>query len=306
MEYQKLGNSDLNVSKVALGLMRIADKTNEQAIEILQTAFDSGINFFDHADVYGRGKSELVFAKAMKSIDRPRESYYLQSKVGIMPGEEFNFTRAHILESVDKILERLETTYLDSLLLHRPDILWDPEEIADTFNMLRASGKVRNFGISNMNREQIELLQKYTDVPLIANQLQFSIMHSEMAAAGVYINTNLYPNTLLHQGLLDYLRKENITVQAWSPFQYGFFQGVFLDNPKFPELNAVLDRLAIKYNCTNVTLAVSWILAHPANIQVIIGTMTPARIAQSAHATNVKITRKEWYEIFMASGNELI
>ncbi|HKL95176.1 MAG TPA: aldo/keto reductase [Haploplasma sp.] len=307
MKYQYIGNSSIKASKVSLGLMRIADKTNEEAKEIIKAALDSGINFFDHADIYGGdGKSELVFAKAIKELNIDRSKYYLQSKVGIRPGIEYNFTKEHILKSVDEILERLETTYLDSLLLHRPDILWEPEEISEAFKILKETGKVKYFGVSNMHQQQVSYLQSKLEDKLIANQLQFSIMHASMATTGTYANTNLKTDGFDAIGILDYMREHNITIQAWSPFQYGRYQGIFLDNEKFPELNVVLDELALKYETTKTALSVAWILRHPANMQVLIGTMNPNRIKECASATKIDLDRTDWYKILLAAGNKLL
>lgn len=306
MKYQHLGKSDLNVSRVALGLMRLNSKTIKEAKEIIKTALEVGINFFDHADIYGKGECEVIFGKAMSELNISRESYHLQSKVGIKPGVSYDFSKEHILKSVDEILLRLQTPYLDSLLLHRPDLLWEPKEIKEAFISLKESGKVKNFGVSNMNQFQISYLQKELPFPLIANQLQFSIMHNDLVSNVIYTNTNLNDKGLNTIGLIDYLREHNITIQAWSPFQYGFFEGVFVDNPKFEELNKVLEELAEKYNITKTGIAVSFISTHPANIQTIIGTMNTNRIKECAAGVDIKLNKEEWYKIYLASGKELI
>lgn len=307
MKYQNIGNSTIKASRVSLGLMRIADKTNKEAKEIIKTAIDSGINFFDHADIYGgNGKSELVFAKAMKELNVDRSTYYLQSKVGIRPGLSYDFSKEHILKSVNEILARLETDYLDSLLLHRPDLLWEPEEIAEAFKILKDSGKVKYFGVSNMNQNQVSYLQSCLDDRIIANQLQFSIMHASMATTGTFVNTNLKTDGFDAIGILDYMRENSITIQAWSPFQYGRYQGVFLDNDKFPELNQVLEELSIEYNTTKTALSVAWILRHPAKMQVLIGSMTPSRIKECALGADIDLSREDWYKILLAAGNKLL
>lgn len=306
MKYQLIGNSNIKASKVSLGLMRIKDKTHEEAVLILRTALESGINFFDHADVYGNGKSEEVFAKAMKELNVPRESYYLQSKVGIRVGIDYNFTKEHILKSVDEILVRLNTSYLDTLLLHRPDMLWEPEEIAEAFKELKALGKVRYFGVSNMHQNQVSYLQSKLDDKIIINQLQYSIMHASMVTTGTYVNTNLKHDGFDAIGIIDYMREHNITIQAWSPFQYGRYEGIFLDNDKFSELNEVLDELAIKYNTTKTSLSVAWILRHPANIQVLVGTMTPSRIIECANGAKIELSREDWYKILISAGNKML
>lgn len=307
MKYQNIGNSDIKASKVALGLMRIADKTHEEAKLIIKAALDSGINFFDHADIYGgNGKSEEVFAKAMYELNIPREKYYLQSKVGIRPGIDYNFTKEHILKSVEEILVRLKTPYLDTLLLHRPDMLWEPKEIAEAFKILKDSGKVRYFGVSNMHQNQVSYLQSKLDDKIIINQLQFSIMHASMVTTGTYVNTNLKHDGFDAIGLIDYMREHNITIQAWSPFQYGRYQGVFLDNELFPEVNEVLEELSVKYHASKTSLSVAWILRHPANIQVLVGSMTPSRIKECAAGTEIELSREDWYKILIAAGNKML
>lgn len=306
MKYQYLGKSDLNVSRIALGLMRLNSKTVSEAKEIIKTALEVGINFFDHADIYGKGECEVIFGKAMSELKIPRESFYIQSKVGIKPGISYDFSKEHILKSVDEILTRLNTSYLDSLLLHRPDLLWEPEEIRDAFIILKENGKVRNFGVSNMNQFQISYLQKHLPFPIIANQLQFSVMHNDLVSNVIFTNTNLRDKGLNTIGLIDYLREHEITIQAWSPFQYGFFEGVFVDNPKFKELNDVLEELAEKYAITKTGIAVSFIATHPANIQTVIGTMNTKRIKECAAGVDVKLTKDDWYKILLASGSKLI
>lgn len=306
MKYEYLGKSNIKASRLSLGLMRIAEKTDDEALEIIKTAFEVGINFFDHADIYGGGKSELKFAKAIKKLNIKREDYYLQSKVGIRPGIAYDFSYEHIMKSVDEILKRLETDYLDSLLLHRPDMLYEPEEIARAFNELKKSGKVLNFGVSNMNQFQVSYLQSKLEMPLIVNQLQYSIMHAGMSTTGVFTNTNLHNQDFLSVGILDYMREHNITVQAWSPFQFGRYEGVFVDNEKFPELNKKLEELANKYKVTKTAITVAWISRHPAKMQTIVGTMTPSRLRECALGINIELTREEWYEVYFASGNNIL
>jgi predicted oxidoreductase len=217
----------------------------------------------------------------------------------------FDFSKEHILESVDGILSRLNTDYLDALLLHRPDTLVEPEEVAEAFDILQSSGKVLNFGVSNQNPMQIELLKKYVKQPLLFNQLQLSIMRTGMIDTGLNVNMKV-ENSFDHDGsILDYSRLNDMTIQAWSPFQFGFFEGIFLNNDKFPELNQVIDGLAAKYQVTNSAIAVAWILRHPAKIQTIIGTTKPSRVQDMSRASHIKLTRQEWYEIYKAAGNVL-
>ncbi|MFD2630190.1 aldo/keto reductase [Oceanobacillus kapialis] len=304
MKKLTLGTSELEASNISLGCMRLAGHTEEKAAEILHHALDLGINFFDHADIYGGGASEEIFAKALNMNPAIREKMILQSKCGIRKGF-FDFSTSHILSSVDGILQRLQTDYLDVLLLHRPDALVEPEEVAESFSTLEKSGKVRHFGVSNHTPMQIELLKKYVDQDLIVNQLQFGVMHTGMIDAGLQANTK-HPNGVDRDGaVLDYSRLNNVTIQAWSPFQYGFFKGVFIDNEKFPELNHVLQTIADEYNVTKTTIAIAWILRHPAKIQTIVGTMNTERMSTIADASDLVLDREEWYEIYRAAGNEL-
>lgn len=299
-----IGNSDLTASEISLGCMRMADLSKEEANKVINTALENGIDFFDHADIYGGGKSEEVFADAIDMNATVREKMILQSKCGIRQGF-FDFSKEHIISSVEGSLKRLKTDYLDTLLLHRPDTLFEPEEVAAAFTELEKSGKVRHFGVSNQNPGQIELLKKYVDQELIANQLQFSIMHTGMIDTGFNVNMTIDSSLDRDGGILEYSRLNNMTIQAWSPFQYGFFEGVFLDNDKFPELNKAIDKIAADKGVTNSAIAVAWIQRHPASFQTVVGTMNPGRIADIAKASDVTLSREEWYEIYRAAGNQL-
>ncbi|MBC6140091.1 aldo/keto reductase family oxidoreductase [Listeria welshimeri] len=299
-----IGNSALTASEISLGCMRMADLSKEDANKVINTALENGIDFFDHADIYGGGKSEEVFADAIDMNATIREKMILQSKCGIRQGF-FDFSKEHIISSVEGSLKRLKTDYLDTLLLHRPDTLFEPEEVAAAFTELEKSGKVRHFGVSNQNPGQIELLKKYVDQELIANQLQFSIMHTGMIDTGFNVNMTIDPSLDRDGGILEYSRLNNMTIQAWSPFQYGFFEGVFLDNDKFPELNKTIDKIAADKGVTNSAIAVAWIQRHPASFQTVVGTMNSGRIADIAKASDVTLSREEWYEIYRAAGNQL-
>lgn len=304
MKHMKLGTSGLEVSKIALGCMGFGKLSVEEAARTVGNAMELGINFFDHADIYGGGKAEEVFAEAVGMNPQVRENMILQTKCGIRNGY-FDFSKEHILASVNGSLKRLNTEYIDILLLHRPDALMEPEEVAEAFEMLERSGKVRYFGVSNHNPLQIELLKKYVQQELIVNQLQFSIMHSGMIDAGLWVN-NKHDHAVDRDGhILDYCRLHHITIQAWSPFRYGYFEGFFVDNEKFPELNAKLAEIGEKYGIDKNAAAVAWILRHPANIQTIVGTTNPERLRGIAKASDVVLTRQEWYEIYRAAGNTL-
>ncbi|WP_106767325.1 aldo/keto reductase [Paenibacillus faecalis] len=304
MRTMKLGTSSLEVPVVAVGCMRINSLNNTEAERFVQSALEEGANFFDHADIYGGGACEEIFADAVHMNDDIREKIILQSKCGIRQGM-FDFSKEHILESVDGILKRLKTDYLDVLLLHRPDTLVEPEEVAEAFDILETSGKVRHFGVSNQNPFQMELLKKSVKQPLVANQLQLSITNSTMITSG--FNVNMENDAAINRdgGVLDYCRLQDITIQPWSPFQYGFFEGVFLGNEKFPELNQTIDTIAEKYEVSNTTIAIAWLLRHPARMQPVIGTMNIDRLKDCCKASDIYLTRQEWYEIYRAAGNVL-
>ena len=299
-----LGAGALNASEISLGCMRMADLSPLKARTMIETALEEGIDFFDHADIYGGGQSESIFAEAIGMNPSVRENLLLQSKCGIRKGS-FDFSRDHILSSVDGILQRLKTDYLDVLLLHRPDTLVEPEEVAEAFSRLHSSGKVRHFGVSNQNPMQIELLNRYLGQRIIANQLQLSLTNTGMIDAGLNVNMEIDRSVVRDGSILDYCRLKDITIQAWSPMQFGFFEGVFIGHPRFAKLNTVLDRIASDREVTASAVAIAWILRHPARIQVIVGTMNPERLRDIAKASNVALTRQEWYELYLAAGNEL-
>ena len=300
----KIARSDLDASEIALGCMRIASLSNQDIATLIHTALDAGITFFDHADVYGGGKSEEKFAEALDMTPRLRDTMILQSKVGIRKGS-FDFSKEHILEAVEGSLKRLRTDHLDVLLLHRPDALVEPEEVAEAFTILQDSGKVKYFGVSNQNPMQIELLTKFVKQPLIINQLQLSITNTGMIDAGLNVNMKIDSSIVRDGSILDYCRLKEITIQPWSPFQYGFFEGVFLDNDKFPELNAQINTIAASRGVTNTAIAIAWLLRHPARMQPILGTTNPTRVKDASKASDVKLTRQEWYDIYLAAGNKL-
>jgi predicted oxidoreductase len=301
-----LSDSDVNVPNVVLGLMRIQDKTDEEIRTLVGTALDNGIDFFDHADVYGTPVHgcERRFAEAMRLSPAQREQVVLQTKCGIVPsGPYFDFSAQHILESVDGSLDALGTDYIDILLLHRPDALVEPEEVAEAFDALHVAGKVRAFGVSNHTPGQIDLLRRYLRQPIVANQVQLSITHAPLVAQGVAANmAGLDQSVDRDNGMLDYCRLHDITIQAWSPLQAGFFTGPFLGSPEYPELNAVIDRLAARYGVPPLAIATAWITRHPARMQVVLGTTTPQRVADAAAGSDLPLTRAEWYELFRAAG----
>ena len=304
MKKIKLGGV-LPASEIALGCMRIAGLPVADAEKLIRTAQEAGIDFFDHADIYGGGVSEEVFAKVVDMRPSVRESMLIQTKCGIRPGVCYDFSKEHILESVDGSLRRLRTEYIDVLLLHRPDTLMEPEEVAEAFDRLHTSGKVRYFGVSNQNPLQMELLAKYLRQPLLINQLQFSMAHTGMIDAGFHVDMKDQQASVRDGGVLEYCRLKDITIQPWSPFQYGFFEGVFLDNEKFPELNQAVDEMAAAKGVTNTAIAIAWILRHPARMQPIVGTTKAERLKAICRATDIQLTREEWYQLYMAAGNTL-
>jgi len=306
MKNINIGNGKVQGSEIALGCMRMGALNKDEAEKVIKTSLEEGINFFDHADIYAGGKSEEIFSEAINLTSDLREKIILQTKCGIVPGKMFDFSKEHILNSVDGSLKRLKTDYVDTLLLHRPDTLMEPEEVAEAFSKLKESGKVKHFGVSNQNPMQIELLNKYLgDNSIIINQLQFSIMHTGMIDSGINVNMKVNNSIDRDGSILEYCRLKDITIQAWSPYQYGFFEGVFLGNEKFPELNDAIDELAEKKGVTNTAIATAWILRHPAKIQTVVGSMNSSRIKDICKATRIDLTREEWYKIYLAAGNKL-
>lgn len=300
----QLGSSDMDVSRIALGCMRMDQLSVLDATRIVDTALEQGITLFDHADIYGGGKSEEIFGRVLADNKGMRERMRIQTKCGIRDGF-YDFTPAHILSSVEDSLRRLQIDTIDVLLLHRPDALMEIEEVADAFSYLAKSGKVRQFGVSNFNAAQLELLQSACKISLVANQMQFGLMHAGMVRQGIETNTMYDGGIQRDLATLDYCRLHNVTVQAWSPLQYGFFEGNFVDNEKFPKLNEVLGRLSEQYGVSKTAIAIAWILRHPAKIQVIAGTMNPQHLQQLCEAAKIQLTRPEWYELYCAAGYTL-
>ncbi|MDR2464703.1 MAG: aldo/keto reductase [Streptococcaceae bacterium] len=304
MKTLKIGESGLEASQIVLGCMRI-NEAGKNPVNVIETAVSGGINLFDHADIYGGGECESIFADALKKSSVKREDILIQTKCGIVPGRMFDFSKEHILESVEGSLKRLNTDYVDMLLLHRPDTLVEPSEVAEAFEKLEKEGKVRAFGVSNQNPMQIELLKTAVKTPLVANQLQFGLKHTGMIDAGLNVNMLDAASVDRDGQILEYSRIHNMTIQAWSPYQYGFFEGIFIGNEKFPELNKALEEMAEKYKTTVTGISTAWISRHPANIQTIIGTMTPMRIEEVTKASDVILSREDWYALYLAAGNIL-
>ena len=293
------------VPAIVVGCMRLnaTDATGQK--RLIAAACERGLTFFDHADIYGRGACESAFGAAVAELKIPREKLFVQSKCGIVPGKMYDFSEEHIVEAVEGTLKRLRTDYLDSLLLHRPDVLFQPEEVAAAFDKLERAGKVRAFGVSNMHPYQIELLKSAVKQPIAADQLQFSAAHAGMVSCGVEVNM-LTEGAASHDGyILDYCRLHDIAIQAWSPFRYGMFEGVFLDDPKYQKLNEVLADLGAKYGVSKAAVAAAWILRLPAKMQVITGTANEKHLLDIASGGEVTLTREEWYAVYTAAGYRL-
>lgn len=304
MTTQLIGQTGLEASRIALGCMRMAALEVAQAEKTIATALEEGISFIDHADIYGGGESEIRFAQAAKNLGLNRDDYILQSKCGIQKGY-FDFSKEHIISSVEGILSRLETDHLDFLVLHRPDVLVEPEEVAEAFTQLEKAGKVKHFGVSNQNRYQMELLQAYMDQKIAVNQMQLSPAHTPMFDAGLNVNMRSQAGIDRDNGVVEYCRLNKVTIQAWSPFQIDLDKGLFTGNPDYQELNETIENLANQYQVSSEAIIIAWILRHPAQMQAIVGSMNPERLKRIAQANSVNLTRTEWYDIYRSAGNIL-
>ena len=307
MKMLHIKNGPQNVSAIIQGCMRMPSLTKEAAAKVIRTAYDCGINFFDHATCYGNGEAEVRFAEGFELTGIRREDICLQSKCGLcLDRNEFDWTKETILSSVDDCLRRLHTEYLDTLLLHRPDLLFDPEEVAEAFDALEITGKVRYFGISNLIPMQIELLRKYVKQPLVINQVQLSLEQSQLIDQALYMNNKTTDLSVCRDGsALDYCRLHDITIQAWSPLQIGMFGGTFIDNPDYTELNKALAEIADREGVSKAAVAIAWILRHPANMQAVIGTMNPVHIKDVCDAAKIELSHHDWYVLYLASGKFL-
>lgn len=307
MRYITLGQDDKELSEIVLGMMRIEDKSVKEVEELVETALSVGINAFDLADIYGRGRCEELLGLVLKNRPDLREKMWIQSKCGIRIEEftYFDFSKDYIIKSVDGILQRLKIDHLDSLLLHRPDALMESDQVAEAFDLLYKQGKVRNFGVSNQNPMMMELLKKDVKQPLAVNQLQLSAAFTPGFESGFHVNMEDSQAAMRDGSIFEYCQLHDVVIQAWSVLQFGYFKGNFVGNEKFQALNQVLDRLAIKYGVTSSTIAISWILRYPAKMQAVVGTTNPKHMREVSQAANFSLTRKEWYEIYLAAGNNL-
>lgn len=307
MRYITIGQDDKELSEIVLGMMRIEDKSVKEVEELVETALSVGINAFDLADIYGRGRCEELLGLVLKNRPDLREKMWIQSKCGIRIEEftYFDFSKDYIIKSVDGILQRLKIDHLDSLLLHRPDALMESDQVAEAFDLLYKQGKVRNFGVSNQNPMMMELLKKDVKQPLAVNQLQLSAAFTPGFESGFHVNMEDSQVAMRDGSIFEYCKLHDVVIQAWSVLQFGYFKGNFVGNEKFQALNQVLDRLAIKYGVTSSTIAISWILRYPAKMQAVVGTTNPKHLREVSQAANFSLTRKEWYEIYLAAGNNL-
>lgn len=307
MRYITLGQDDKELSEIVLGMMRIENKSVKEVEELVETALSVGINAFDLADIYGRGRCEELLGLVLKNRPDLREKMWIQSKCGIRIEEftYFDFSKDYIIKSVDGILQRLKIDHLDSLLLHRPDALMESDQVAEAFDLLYKQGKVRDFGVSNQNPMMMELLKKDVKQPLAVNQLQLSAAFTPGFESGFHVNMEDSQAAMRDGSIFEYCKLHDVVIQAWSVLQFGYFKGNFVGNEKFQALNQVLDRLAIKYGVTPSTIAISWILRYPAKMQAVVGTTNPKHLREVSQAANFSLTRKEWYEIYLAAGNNL-
>ncbi|MBI0105486.1 aldo/keto reductase [Bifidobacterium polysaccharolyticum] len=311
MKTIELGTSGVEFSSVALGAMRIDNKTRQEASEIVKAALDAGIDYFDTADCYHDGLCSTMLGQALKDCGVKREDVGIQTKFGIFRDKEsgrvtrYDFSKKHLLEAMEQELENLQTDYVDFVLLHRPDTLVELDQLAEAFNELQSSGRVRHFGVSNVNPMQVELLQSALDQKLQVNQLQFGLGHTGMIRQEIHVNMADEASLDHDGGILAYSRLKCMTIQAWSPFQSGTGEGVIIDNPKFPELNHCLAKIADEHGVSKNAIAVAWILRHPAGMQVIIGSMNPSRIAEMASGADVELSAEEWYQLYVSAGNDI-
>lgn len=304
MKYMKIPTVEKEVSNIALGCMRIDKMSESQADEYVETALSCGYNFFDHADIYASGRCEEIFGRVLSRNKSLRDKLVIQTKCGIRQGM-YDFSYGHIMSSVEGSLRRLETEHIDVLILHRPDLLMEPDEVARAFDELYSSGKVGAFGVSNQSPMQLELLQKSVNQKLCINQLQLSITNASMISSGAGVNTG-FDDAVNRDGYIrDYCRLNDITIQPWSPLQYGFFEGTFLDSDRFPRLNQVLDELAEKYLVSKTAVAVAWLLRLPEKMQPVIGSTDSGRIKEIAKAADIVLEREDWYMIYRVAGHSL-
>ncbi|MFA7343157.1 MAG: aldo/keto reductase [Terrimicrobiaceae bacterium] len=324
MNSQRIPHTALEASQLVYGCAGLGGKwdgsplaaeTAGDALRVIRAALDCGFTFFDHADIYCLGKSEEAFGAILRDQPSLRDRIVLQSKCGVrfagdpVPGApgRYDFSRSHIVHSVEGSLGRLKTDRLDILLLHRPDALVEPDEVAEAFDDLHASGKVRHFGVSNHSLHQVELLRKFLRQPIVVHQIEFSLLHTLLLDTGVSVNQDKPRFSRPGEGLLDYCRLHEISVQAWTPLAKGRLSGRPLEpgeEPRVARAAALVGELAREKGVSREAIVLAWILRHPARIQPVVGTMDEARIRACAGACDVSLTREEWYALFVAARGE--
>ncbi len=282
----------------------------EAALAATDAALEAGINFFDHADIYTLGKAERVFADVMKARPGLREKIFIQSKCAIrfadeaagLPGR-YDFSKEYISDSVDGILKRLDIDYLDILLLHRPDPLMEPEEVAEVFDGLKDSGKVRHFGVSNMNAHQIDYLQSYLDQPLIVNQIPLNLAQLDWLDEGVLTGTPEGKDVNFAPGTLEYCRRNGVQIQSWGSLAQGLFSGrdISQESDTVKATAAYVQELAQIHGCSREAIVLAFLMRHPVGIQPVIGTINPDRVRACGEATRVELSREQWYKLYVTS-----
>lgn len=308
MRYIEFGKNKALVSEVVLGSMRIPQMSVAEVGELIGTCLDEGINMIDTADIYGGGHCEELIGDALAAEPGLRDKVFLQTKCSIRfseHGSYFDFSKDYIVSAVEASLKRLKTDHVECLLLHRPDVLMEPDEVAAAFDELYDAGKVLEFGVSNQNPLQMKRIAKATGRKLAANQVQLSVAFAPAFEAMLNVNMENDPAVMRDGGIFEYCERKGMAIQAWSVFQHGYFAGTFLGAPEYEELNAVLDRLAEKYGVTPGAVALAWILRYPAKMQAVIGTTKASRVRESARACDFMLTREEWYELYKAAGRQL-
>lgn len=309
MERLRIGGSGPEASQIGLGMMRIGALDDDGIRALYSGARELGVDLFDHADIYGGSMHacEQRFGDALRLSSGERAEIVIQSKCGIRSDVGgFDFSAEHIVRQAEGSLRALGTDYLDVLLLHRPDTLVEPEEVAKAFSTLEAAGKVRAFGVSNHTPGQIELLRASLKQPVVADQVQFGLGHAALVAQGIAANMEGVAQSVQRDGgLLDYARLQGITLQVWSPYQAGFFGGPIFTSPDLQHLQTVLERLAGKYGVSQTAIATAWITRHPARMQVVLGTTRVARVGDAVAGAGITLSRPEWYELFKAAGYEI-
>ncbi|UKA65756.1 aldo/keto reductase [Arthrobacter sp. FW306-05-C] len=282
----------------------------DQAAAAVQAALDAGITLFDHADIYRTGKSEAVFGEVLAGTPGLRERIRLQTKCGIRLNERglqthYDLSRDAILERVNGSLKRLRTDYVDILLLHRPDPLADPAEVASAVGQLMAEGKVRQLGVSNMSAAQIEVLQDRLETPVVANQLEMSLLKRAWLESQVLVNHPEHLDYSFPHGTVEYCTRNNISLQAYGALARGAYTGAEPENPGSAEAATaeLVAQLAGEYGATGEAILLGWLMKHPAGIAPVIGTVNPDRIRACGDAARAAqaMSRADWYKLWVTA-----